>query len=238
MLYLIGLGLDKDSISKEGKDALKKSENIYLENYTVDFPYTLEELKKNLGIKFILADRDKVEDLSLVQEAKKHNVALLVYGSPLTATTHISLIQEAKRENVEYEIIYNGSVFDAIAETGLEIYKFGKVTSIPLWKRSFQPTSFAEIIKQNQQIDAHSLILIDIGLELKDAINELKQACIDHELKLSKIVICSNLGTRKKKIFYKEIDKISDLEVEKPYCIIIPSELHFLEKEVLEEFGI
>jgi len=56
----------------------------------------------------------------------------------LTATTHISLIEEAKRCGVKYKIIYNASILDAVAETGLQLYKFGKVTSMPNGKSFLQ----------------------------------------------------------------------------------------------------
>jgi len=96
MLYLIGLGLNEKGISKQGLEALDKCKKIYLESYTVDFPYSIEELEKVIEKKIIPANREKVENLSIVEEAKKENIALLVYGSPLFATTHITLIQEAK----------------------------------------------------------------------------------------------------------------------------------------------
>ncbi len=238
MLYIVGLGLNEKSISKQALLSLKKCEKIYLENYTVDFPYSFEELEKNLDKKVIKIGREGVEDNHLVSEAKKQNVALLIYGSPLTATTHISLIQEAKKQKIEYEIIYNGSIFDAIAETGLEIYKFGKVTSIPKWTKSFKPTSFMEVVKQNQSIDAHSLILIDIGLELEDMLNELKEASKEYKIKIEKIALCSSLGTKKSKILFGEMNKFEGLKINKPYCLIIPSKMHFIEKEVLESFAI
>ncbi len=100
MLYLIGLGLDVKGISLQGLEATKKCKKIYLENYTVDFPYSLKELEKSIERKIIPSDRNFVENgiEDLVKEAKKENVALLVYGSPLTATTHMSLIQEAKEQ--------------------------------------------------------------------------------------------------------------------------------------------
>jgi diphthine synthase len=235
MLYLIGLGLNIEGISKQGMNAVEKCDKIYLENYTVNFPYSEKELEEVLGKKIISIGRDVVETDQLVKEAKKEDICLLIYGSPLTATTHISLIEEAKKNKVNYEIIYNGSVFDAIAETGLQIYKFGKITSMPKWTKSFKPTSFMEIVKQNKTIDAHSLILIDIGLELEDCLNELKEAAKEYELKLDKIILCSRLGTKESKIFYKKISELEKLDVKKPYCIILPSKLHFIENEVLHQ---
>jgi diphthine synthase len=236
MLYLIGLGLNKEGISKQGINAIEKSNKIYLENYTVDFPYSEKELEEVLGKKIISLGRNDVETDKLVNEAKQEDICLLIYGSPLTATTHITLIEEAKKNKVNYEIIYGASVFDAIAETGLQIYKFGKITSMPKWTKSFKPTSFMEIVKQNETIEAHSLILIDIGLDLKECLEELKEAAEEYKIGLDKIILCSQLGTKDSKIFYKKVEELEKIDVKKPYCIILPSKLHFVEEEFVSKF--
>ena len=49
MLYLIGLGLNVDGISKYGLAIAKRCKKIYLENYTTDFPYSEEGLKEVIG---------------------------------------------------------------------------------------------------------------------------------------------------------------------------------------------
>ncbi|MDP2672868.1 MAG: diphthine synthase [Nanoarchaeota archaeon] len=241
MLYLIGLGLNAYGISKEGLDVVKKCKRIYLENYTVDFPYSINELSDIIGKKIISADREKVESLEMVDEAEKMEVALLIYGSPLTATTHISLIQEAKALKIKYKVIYNASIIDAVAETGLQLYKFGKIASMPKWnpKENFTPDSFMEIVQQNISINAHNLILCDIGLDFQDAISQLKKSSENCkiELKGKKIVVCQALGTRRSKIFYKNFEELGGLEdIQKPFSIIIPGKLHFLEKEMLESY--
>jgi len=234
MLYIIGLGLNEKSISLEGIEAIEKCEKIYLESYTVEFPYSFEELEKRIGKKIININRELVESDKLIKEAKKENIALLVYGSPLTATTHITLIQEAKKQKVKYKIIYNASVLDGVAECGLQLYKFGKIASMPKWQKNFTPDSFMEIVKDNQKINAHSLILIDIGLELKEAKKQLEESAKKHNVKLDKMVVCSGLGTGKSKIIYKKVGDLEKQSIAKPYCIIIPSKLHFMEEEVLE----
>ena len=241
MLYLIGLGLNAYGISKEGLDIVKRCKRIYLENYTVDFPYPISELEDIIGKKIISADREKVESLEIVDEAEKMEVALLIYGSPLTATTHISLIQEAKALEIKYKIIYGASIIDAVAETGLQLYKFGKIASMPKWNpnENFMPESFMEIIQQNASMKAHSLILCDIGLELQDAVSQLKKSAENCKFELNgkKIIVCQALGTKRSKIFYKNFEELSKLEdIQKPFSIIIPSKLHFLEKEFLETF--
>ncbi len=237
MLYLVGLGLNVDGISKFGLEAVQRCKRVYLENYTVDFPYSVGELAEKIGKKIVLADREKVESLELVDEAKKMDVALLIYGSPLTATTHISLIQECKRLGVRCRAIYNASILDAVAETGLQLYKFGKIASMPEWKKSFTPDSFMKIVQENQSMKAHSLILCDIGLDFQDAMDQLETASQNYNFSLKKIVVCQALGTKKKRILYGDFKELKESRIHNPYCIIIPSKLHFLEKEMLEEIG-
>ncbi len=239
MLYLIGLGLNVDGISAYGLEIVKRCKKVYLETYTVDFPYSEGELKDFLKKKIIPADREFVESLEIIDEAKKMDVALLIYGSPLTATTHISLIQEAKRCKIKYKIIYNASILDAVAETGLQLYKFGKITSMPKWdeKKNFVPSSFMKIVQENQSMKAHSLILIDIGLEFQDALEQLKKSAEEYKIKLKKILVCQALGTKHKKIMYRDLEELEEFTgVKKPYCMIIPSKLHFMEKEILENY--
>ncbi len=237
MLYIIGLGLNVDGISAFGLECARKCKRVYLENYTVDFPYSLGELAQFIDKKIIPADREMVEGLSLVDEAEKMDVALLVYGSPLTATTHITLIQEAKRTGIKYKVIYNASILDAVAQTGLQLYKFGKVASMPEWKKSYEPDSFMEIVKENMSIKAHSLILIDPGLEFQDAFKQLEMACEKHNIKPKSLIVCSALGTKYSKIMYKFIEELREIrDIRHPYCMIIPGKLHFMESEVLEDF--
>lgn len=233
-LYLIGLGLNERSISTEAIESCKKADKIYLENYTVDFPYNKKEIEKQIKKKIIILGRENIEneDKKLIQEAKKQNICLLIYGSPLIATTHLILILEAKKKKIKYKIIHNASIFDAISETGLQMYKFGKTTSLPAWKNNYKPTSFVNIIKENQSISSHTLLLVDIGLKFEDAIKQLVESCKEN---LGKIIICSQLGTNNSKIYYNTIDKSKKLKIKAPYCIIIPSKLHFLEQEALEE---
>lgn len=232
MLYIIGLGLNANGISVQGLEVAKRCKRIYLENYTVDFPYPINELEDLIGKKLTGANRDFVESLKIVDEAKKMDVCLLVYGSPLTATTHITLISEAKESRVKCKVLYAGSVVDAVAETGLQLYKFGKVASMP----EFEADSFMEIVKDNQKINAHSLILVDIGLKFHYALKKLEMASKKYDVKLNKVVVGLRLGTNKRKIYYETIEELKERSLNSPYCFVIPSKLHFVEKEVLEKF--
>ena len=227
VLYIIGLGLEVRGISLHGKKILKNVKKIYLDNYTVELPYSKKELEKELKIKVIEASRESVESERLVDEAKKGDVVLLVYGSPLSATTHISLIESCKEKKVKFNILYSGSVFDAVAESGLSLYKFGKTISLPKWQKNFEPKSFMNVIEDNKKIWAHTLLLIDIGLKFQDAKKEL----IECGLK-EKVIVCSCLGI-KSKFFYGFLDDIPIDKIKAPYCIIIPSKLDINEERLL-----
>ncbi|MFB6246340.1 MAG: diphthine synthase [Candidatus Pacearchaeota archaeon] len=238
MLYIIGLGMDLNSITQEGLEAIKNSDKIYLESYTVDFPYSREELEEKLDTEIHDADRNIVESTEIPREAQDQNVALLVYGSPLAATTHISLIEECQNLSVSYEVIHNASIIDAIAETGLQLYKFGKTASMPKWKTSYKPESFIEIAKQNSQINAHTLILCDIGMPFHEAAEQLKESSKNHEFQIDSIIACQSLGTQNSKIAYGNPQSLKETEIQNPFCIILPAELHKTEKEFLENFSI
>ncbi len=240
MLYLIGLGLTHDSISQKGLLLARRCKKLYLETYTVDMPYTEKAVIDIIDKKVIPVDRSEVESLSIVDEAKKKDVGLLIYGSPLTATTHITLIAEAQKSGVKYAVIHNASILDAVAETGLQLYKFGKIGSIPTWdiSKKFTPESFIEVLKENQSIGAHTLYLCDIGLGFHTALKQLQTAAEHASIQLSRVVICQMLGTPHQKILYRTIADALEFEgVRKPYCIIIPGKLHFVEKEILENYA-
>ena len=52
MLYLIGLGLNLKGISNEGMEIVGRCKKVYLEDYTVDFPYHVNELVQSIGKRF------------------------------------------------------------------------------------------------------------------------------------------------------------------------------------------
>lgn len=230
---LISLGLTENSLTAEALKAIKKSDLVFLENYTVDFPYSFEELQKNIPKKISQLPRKNTESEEILKDAKTKNISLLVYGDALSATTHTQLILSCKNQKIPFKVFHNSSILTAIAESGLSLYKFGKTASMPNWKEhTNKPTSFINYIKQNQKIKAHSLLLIDISLDLKNAKQQLKQSAKKENLKLEKIIIISNAGTSNQKIYYSTLKNLPE-EIEKPYCFIFPSELNLSEEEFL-----
>ena len=172
MLYFIGIGLnDEKDISFNGLEAIKKCKYIYLENYTSKLNCSVKDLEKFYKKKIILADREFVENknIEILNKAKKENVAFLVIGDVFSATTHITLLIDAKKLKIKIKIIHNASILNAIGEVGLELYKFGKITSIPFNNENVKTP--IEVFKKNYENDMHTLFLLDINENLM-TINE------------------------------------------------------------------
>jgi diphthamide biosynthesis methyltransferase len=74
-------------------------------------------------------------------------------------------------------------------------------------------------------------------MNIDKTIDQLEKSAKKHDIKLGKIVVCQCLGTKRQKILYRDINEAREFSgVQKPYCIIIPGELHFMEKKMLEGF--
>src|SRR3989338_2156436 len=113
MLSIIGIGLsDEKDITVKGLEIIRKSDAVYLENYTSILNVPVEKLEKFYNKKIILADRTLIEqkaEETILKDAKTKNVALLVVGDALSATTHTDLIKRAREKNIAVKIIHNAS---------------------------------------------------------------------------------------------------------------------------------
>lgn len=240
MIYLIGLGVKKEHITNYIEKLLENSDFIILEQYTSYFEDLsfLEKYKEKL----IKADRKFFEEdlLNFIEENKDKNIAILIFGDVFVATTHQSLVNELKKRKITFKIINNVSIINLISNLGLSIYKFGKITSIPFLIRDkrIKIESPIKVIKDNQKIKAHSLILLDLDPIKKDYLKaeEALEYLLKNKIK-EKIILCSRIAWNDEKIFYIEelnnetIEKVKNLDLKPPLCLIITSDLNEIEKE-------
>jgi len=164
MLYLIGLGLnDENDLTLKAVEIAKKCE-CFIELYTSIWKGSLENLKEIIKKDInVLNRKDLEENLELfIEKAKKNDIALFVPGDPLAATTHIDVVFEAKRKKIPVKIIHNASIFSAIGETGLQIYKFGKTATIPL---SGKMANVKKTVKTNKKHGFHTIAVCKKGRE-------------------------------------------------------------------------
>ena len=242
MLYLVGLGLAGD-LTVDGLSAARQCK-VYLEVYTSFLTVPAPDLEKMLQKEITVLTRKDVEETQeFLEEARTTDVALLVVGDPLVATTHAEIVIEARKQNIKTRIIHNSSVYSAVAETGLQIYKFGKTCTIPYPQKGFEPTSFYEIIKNNKSIGAHTLVLLDIKYDENRYMNPKEAMGILHQLGFEGELVCiSRLGCTDQHIVYGDIEGLLSFGEEywgsPPHCLIIPSVLHFKEEEFLEMYKV
>lgn len=267
-LYLIGIGLyDEKDITLRGLEAIKNCDTIYLEHYTSILSVDKEKLETLYGKKVIIASRDLVEkeaEEKLIIPAKNKNIALLVVGDPFGATTHNDLSIRAKEEGVKLEVIFNASILNAIGVVGLELYKYGKTTSIVFPDNNWLPQTPYEVIKQNKKNGLHTLCLLDIKVAEPD-VNSLRRAAsgeqvspspprfmtvkegLDVLLKLEEksgekvisqdmlVIGVARLGHPDQIIISGTISELLTADFGKPlHSIIIPGKLQVVEEEALE----
>ncbi len=240
MLYMIGTGIyDERDISQKAIDALKKSKKIFAEFYTCPVNVNIEALEKLAGKKIQVLDRAQVEEEDMILDcAKEQDTAFLVGGDALSATTHTQIMIDARKSGVKVKVIHASSIFTAIAETGLQLYKFGKTVSLPLPQVNYFPTTPYSNLKENVECGVHTLLLLDIGMTANTAIEIL----LDLEEKMkgkifsnkTKLVVAAHLGCDSL-IKYDTIENLKKMDFGAlPHTIVIPGKLHFTEVEFLE----
>ncbi len=254
MLYLVGIGLKAKHITLEAIETIKSCKKVFVESYTSQYAEgTLKELEKileknKIKTKIVMLERLNVEeDEWLVEEATKKDIALLIFGNPLTATTHIQLMIDCKEANVECKIIPGISVTNLIAKSGLDEYRFGRTVTICFHTENFEPESFYEQMKENQKIGLHTLCLLDIkkdekpkrlmncteGIKVIEKIASRRAEKDDY-----KYIALIGLGSKKEKIVVGKEKIVKSKEIKKifPQSLIICGRLTEKEKEAIERF--
>lgn len=251
MFYLVGLGLfDEKDISLKGVETLKNVDKVYAEFFTSRlFGSNFEAIESIIGKEIIVLDRTQVEEESVfLSEAKDMDVALITGGDPLIATTHSDFLVECAKRDIGFEVIHGSSIISsAPAISGLQAYKFGKVTTIPFPDYNFFPKSPYIAIEENLKMDMHTLVLLDIqahkdrymtinqGLEnLMTIRDNLEREGMINEDTLA--IGIARVGSKDNLVKAGYIEDLLDFEFGGPlHCIIIPSKLHIVEAEYLVE---
>jgi len=247
-LYMIGIGLwDEKDITVKGLEAVRKCKEVFLENYTSKLGVPVKRLEEFYGKKILLADRELVEKHSdsILNNAKSSDVAFLVIGDVFGATTHTDLYLRAKEHGIKVMAIHNASVMNAIGIVGLELYKFGKTTSIPFLNDNVETPYL--VIKQNKKSKMHTLVLLDIWAHENKfmTVNQAIEYLLMVEKKrkgnvFTKNTLCigvARLGSPEPMIIAgKAKDLLKDDFGGPLHCLIVPGELHFVEEEALAQW--
>ncbi len=251
MLYLIGLGLaDEQDITSKGLEALKKCTEVYAELYTNPFSGDLLNLEKIINKKIKVLKRPDLEEGAdkWLPSAHDNDIALLVPGDPMVATTHLSIILTSEKLGIKTEVIHSSSIYSAIGETGLQIYKFGKTASLPFPEPGYFPNTPYKILEKNLNQNAHTLLLLDVKTKEKKfmTIPEAIEILLELGKKVAKkpgfteethCLGIARLGSQNQKIKFGKAKELLKVDFGKaPHTLIVPGKLHFLEEEALERF--
>ncbi|MBS3159109.1 diphthine synthase [Candidatus Woesearchaeota archaeon] len=275
-LYLIGLGLGNEKdITVRGLEIVRKAKFVYLESYTSRLNCSHERLErfyfaeneKNINSfkKIILADRNLVENHAdeILDKAKADDVAFLVVGDVFSATTHHDLRLRALKEGIKVEIINNVSIMTAVGVTGLDLYKFGRTTTVVFPEPNFFPETPYDVIKMNLANGLHTLCLLDIKVEFNAKGEKIREMYMDVNEALhllmaiaekrkdadeeneniinenTKVVGCARLGSENQLIKFGTVKELLNFNFGEPlHALIIPGKLHFMEEEVLEMYNL
>lgn len=245
-LFIIGLGIyGEPSIPSSYYSLIKKMNKIYMEKYTSPLRINLKKLENLLEIdNIIVVERKYIEEENyrLIREVVEKDIALLVPGDPLIATTYTSLILDCVRIGAKVKIIHSSSALcSAIGESGLHTYKFGPFCTLMREGKASSSRCY-EILRENMRRGIHTLFFLEYDYESDyimkpdDAIRILlhydKEKILNDEQNI--IVLCG-LGSDnefKTALKIKEIYNKKDFPNE-PCILIVPGKLHFSEREYL-----
>ena len=252
MLALVGIGLDSRDISIKALDFLKNAQIIYADTYTsITSSESLKYISDATGKEIIPISRSRMEEAlgDTIKDASTLDVAILVIGDPLVATTHHIILDEAARRGIETRVFHSSSIFSAgIGESGLDIYKFGPTTTVPFWSEHYKPTSFIDVIAKNLANKEHTLVLFDLNQPTGTAPMTIEQAA--QIIKLAdkngvlgpekKVLVLADIGRPGQSIKYLEFSRISNLSGSlsgRILSMIVPSQMSFAEEESVKRFS-
>ena len=250
MLWFIGLGISGfKSIPNEALDVLSKADIVYLEQFTSPIGKSdLAKIKNATKGEFKPAKRWLVEDgKEILENSKKKKVALLSYGDPYIATTHIELRTRAIEEKIKtFSIHAASSLTSMIGECGLHFYKVGRIATIMSEMKSLTTPYY--VIYKNIIEGNHTVLLLEYNqdknffLEPNNALKGLIETEKGQKRKVistsTYAIIASRIGFKDQTIISGKISSLKKKDFGKPpHTIIIPGRMHFTESDALKIFG-
>ncbi len=249
-LTFVGLGLDDErGISVRGLEEASQADLVFAELYTSYLPHlSVQNLEKLISKQVTVLDRMDVEENpqeTILDQARRKKVILLVPGDPMIATTHIDLRLRAEKLGIATRVIGAASIQTAAAAlTGLQSYKFGRTITVPFVSVSV-PESPYEFLKRNLQAGLHTLILLDLHADRKKYmtiseglgyLTDMERRRRENVFPRSTLVVgIARAGADDMLIRAATVDLLGEVDFGlPPHCLIVPTKLHFMETEALK----
>jgi len=254
MLTFIGLGLyDADSITCEGRHALRAADHVFAEFYTSSLlGATVADLEAAHDVDIDVRERAGVEQdpEAILSAAEAEDVAFLTAGDTMISTTHSDLRIRAEDRDIETRVIHGVTAETAASGlTGLQNYRFGKAVTLPfpfVHGAGDVPPSVIESVEANQERGLHTLVYLDIkvdyhkrrgGPDLDDPYmtasyaSELLAAEWDED---ALAVVVARAGSPEPLVAADRLSALADREFGEPlHLLVIPGDLHHVEADAL-----
>jgi diphthine synthase len=242
----IGLGLDSErGITLEGLESARNARAVFAEFYTNLMPnLDMVNLERLVGRKVTILGRKDLEESEgkalSSSAAEEGDVALLVPGDPMVATTHVALRLGLAKRGVDTRIIHSASIISAACgATGLQNYKFGRSVTLP--SEPSVPKSVIQTLVDNRKHKVHTLLFLDVRVEEKtqltipEALQRLRKALPESSNWLG--VGLARVGANDQFVKAARLDRLTKQSFgDPPQVIVFPSNLHFMEAEALKVF--
>ncbi|MCX6688045.1 MAG: diphthine synthase [Methanoregula sp.] len=247
MLTFVGLGLyDKGDISEKGRAYIAAADAVYLEGYTSRLTgSSVEDLEKHYNKPVRLLTREDVElhPDELLQQAAAGNVAFLTAGDPMVSTTHTDLRIRAAERGISTGIIHGASISTAVCGiSGLQNYRFGKSCSLPFPQKNWSPTTPVDVIAGNLAHNLHTLVYLDIQdgryMTVGEAVDLIETIAAQKGVTVPLYVGIARAGSDHPVVSAGSAGQVRATDFGPPlHILIVPGELHDMEKRYLEMFA-
>lgn len=252
-LTLVGLGLwDEQDVSLRGLEAARKADVVFAEDYTAFLGGAdRARLEALLGKEIRFLGRHGVEDAgAILAEAAAKDVVLLVVGDALTATTHTDLRLRCREKGIATRVVHGASVVTAVPGLlGLANYKFGRATTLVFPEGDWFPTSPYDVVKENRARGLHTLVLLDLRAEERRYMSAsegarllLRMEEVRNEGALGPDTLAcavARAGSPEPRVVQGPLTRLAAADLGPPlHAIVVPGELHFVEREALDAFAV
>lgn len=244
-MYLVGLGPGRGYVTELAAAVIAEADCVFYEDYTGPLDY--ETLAKTARSKPIRLTRRQLEDesgraiLDCLRQGKK--AVLVTAGDPAVATAHSSLVAEVKARGYDVVVVPGVSIVcAAFSVSCLSVYKLGGVATVTYPRGGVYSARPYELAELNLSRGLHTLLLLDVrddGSFMTPG--EAARVLLELEGRMGrgvftpgrKVVVVHRLGWGGG-VYYEELGKVADFDLDGPAVFIVPAQLGPVEKECLE----
>ena len=247
----MGLGISGfESAPAAALGVLREADVVYVEGFTS--PVSEADLGRvrdaaGGGARVVQARRWQVEDgREILDSARSGTVALVSYGDPYVATTHVELRTRAARMGIRTRSVHGSSVVtSAVGECGLHSYKTGRSATIMSEQGSLTTPYYT--VYRNVVEGSHTVLLLEYSqerggffLDPGDALGGLLEAERGQARNVigpsTYAIVASRIGLAGQAIVAGRVSSLRAMAGgfgDPPHTVIVPGSLHFTESDAL-----